>query len=370
MHDHLTYQPTAFKNHVNQRIYCGLLGVIGGTWLIYFGLKNTYTFQQLILLTLFVWVLALINLTQVLWSQYNLAQADYQVASINQQQTGIWVQSNARKIFIAATWLTINENDKKVTLQFSHALRFDSHGQPHLLAGGQITWSRRFFTSTQLAEFVAAIRTIQAGHPVAVSKQSRLQPLPPIKPIKKRIWFVTIGALLGSLLFIMPQTSHTSQKKVAQQNARYTKVDYQPGQTTRTDSMKFKINHAYRAKNDAGQALLILNRQVTPIKSSADDATDIMESGFEVYKKWSLSAKNNDDYFDSGAQSYPTILINNQSKPVLNTLASNIYLNEIPTESITLNVVLNLPTQKQFDFFFDEADLVVHFKQTDLEVIK
>ncbi|MFD0896529.1 hypothetical protein [Loigolactobacillus binensis] len=369
MNTRLSYQPDSYKAYITRWNLLCLLGMLFGSWIIDLSLLHAYNLLQLLLAILFFWTLLGIVLIRIFWVHHSLAQANYQIAAINQQQTGVWLHLNTQEIYVALTWLTISEAPKVVTLRFKHALRFDHHGQPHPLPDGKLVLARRLFADTDLESFIAALYTIKRGKTVAINKKYSPQPARPIIHLPKRTWFGLGGTILLSLLLITLQANHVSQKRQARENARYIQVNYQPGKRIHAHNMNVTINNAYRATSENNHAVVILNCRVAA--TNDQDYSLIGSDDFELYKKWSLRAKNNEDSYDSGVgHSYAAILIDHKPKQVINTLDAGFDLTEMPSESLTFNIVLKLPQTNKFDFFFNDADLVVHMKKSDLAVIK
>lgn len=332
-----------------------------------------------------------------LWHSYRqLAQNEFEVLQLNQEEIGIWLTHYGLKIrryYIALDWLTLVPSRNGVELRYQHALQFNRHQQALVTAHGELMLSHRYFDKKQLNQF---IKTLKMSNQQAILEHiARVQKRPVHRVQRHLVGNIITGVVivLGMALAWQPvsipassNTPKTTTKKRHQAAGEggdyHQQVNYQKEQTIETRQMKLTIHHLYQATTTEDEAVVIMNATAQPRANKTNFG--IAGSDFKLYKKWTLQAEADNRDFGELAYKQNNVQIQDgmTSHVVINVLTEGFSSSRYqPHAPETFNYVFKRPATGAFDityqgFYYnldkqpddyDDTSAVIHVQAKQLE---
>lgn len=363
--------------------------MIVGTIVIKLATKNSYSHVQPLLLAGTFWFATCVFLGVIASSYHNLKVRDYQLAEINQNQTGIWITRyffQPERVYVPFDWLKVVKNNGNIRLDWQRALRFDQKKRPRLQSHSGIALNSQWFDATELQNFLTTVDYFKngaVGVPPTMAKSSRPKPKHKERKGNFRLQIIAMGAVLfvGNAV-AFGAVGATSKKSHVAGNDSHQKVQLKDNTTYRSRDLKFTIHHSYAAVTDEGDPVLIVNMSVQPRHSDASLSAD----AFQVYRKWSDKTEaDSDDYSEARDYIGTKIKIGGANKPVMNIMDTNGWYGDEYSQGVRkpFNIVIKRPKTANFDFLYqgfyyqynvpgkdDDTSIVFHVKTKDLEVLK
>lgn len=369
-----------------------LLLFIGG-FLLRAKYHNEFVAGQQYHQLLIVYGLAFIGILSYLgFSYHHLAQDKFQVARINDQKTGLWLNLHGfrtRRIYVAFEWLTVQNNRTGIQLNYRRALALTRRDKLMLVGRGSVTLDSRVFDKKVLVSFARQLEAVNQEEVAAGFSEIIDRDIKPTKLPKISLWkWLCVGITLFFLGATIWDTNSATTKPTKEVRAKtefarngYHKAQtYQkPGQVVKTRKLKLVVNHIYRATSTDEKPLVILN--VTASGHKVDDGLSVAGGDFYLYRKWSLKDEKDDEYFDmAGHKNLNYLLLDGKEQPIINILKEG-YEVSGDTPPRTFNIVMNKPNQAAFDIVYqgfyydlnkkpsssDDTSFVLHVKEKQLE---
>lgn len=369
-----------------------LLLFIGG-FLLRAKYHNEFVAGQQYHQLLIVYGLAFIGIVSYLgFSYHHLAQDKFQVARINDQKTGLWLNLHGfrtRRIYVAFEWLTVQNNRTGIQLNYRRALALTRRDKMMLVGRGSITLDTRVFDKKVLVSFAHQLEAtnqeeVAAGFSEIIERDIKTTKMPKMTLWK---WF-SVGATILFLGFIIwmgnaptikPSKEVRAKTELAK-NGYHQLLDYQkPGQVVKARSLQLVINHLYHAISTDEKDLVIMN--VTASNQGTNNELSLSGSNFNMYDDWSLRNEKEGETFDIGGRLNDNqVIIDGKEQPIINILQEGYEVTK-NTAPRTFNIVLYKPNDPAFDivyqgFYYDinskpergeDTSFVLHVKDSQLE---